>query len=204
MSENLAICVVTAPAGGENLHCDLHAEEVHTPPLTAVDVEHVNDGRDIEDHVPHNTSDIEHKDETWCLSAEKVFIGTSPAKCFIGCESVVLIPCTPCCIYVPAMRRGVTCVQVTSRVLVLVPVFTLLAVLLCPFVYASVAHDCFSSPDNKCIPVNARAEQVLLSFLLCAPYNQSILEDNCWPVVSNDEQDFFGRTISDDIVEYFR
>lgn len=176
--------------GEEEYNCELHAEEVNTTLPTV----HVG-------AVPSDDN-IAAEGKDWCLPNDKVFVGTSPAKCFIGCESLVLIPCTPCCIYVPAVRGGVGCVQFTSRVLVLAPVLTLMAVLLCPFVYVSVVHDCVST-NNKCIPDNTRAEQVLLSYLLCAPYNKGVLEDNCWPAVNRDERDFFGKIVSQDIVEHF-
>lgn len=171
--------------------CELHAEEV----ITTLPTVHVG-------AVPSDDN-VDEEGKDFCLPNDKVFVGTSPAKCFIGCESLVLVPCTPCCIYIPAVRGGVGCVQFSSRIFVLAPVMTLMAVLLCPFTYVSLAHDSFTSDENRCIPTNSRAEQVLLSYLLCAPYNRGVLEDDCWPTVNRDERDFFSKIVGQDIVEHF-
>lgn len=184
---------VSLSSDADHTNCELHAEEVViSTTLSAIHV------------------DIASADETaasatsaeWIESEAKLFVGPSPSRCFIGCESMILIPCTPCCIYIPAVRTGIGCVQLASRVCVLVPVISLLFVLLCPFVYASIVYDCFQS-ENRCVPDRVRPEQVLLSYLLCAPYNPEILENSCWSTVHRDECQYFGDAVSPDIVPYF-
>jgi len=176
----------------EDLECEIHAEEVIiNTTLSAIHVD-----------VASDETAVSEVSAEWTDSDSKIFVGPSPARCFIACESLVLFPCSPCCIHVPLARTGIGCVQLASRVCVLVPVSTLLFVLLCPFVYASIVYDCFHS-ENRCIPDRVRPEQVLVSYLLCAPYNPEILENTCWSTVRKDEREYFGNVLSPDIMSYF-
>lgn len=191
MINNFAEVSLTGDVG--DVTCELHAEEVIIN--TTLSAIHVGVASSDE------TAALEASAE-WTDVSSKMFLGPSPARCFIACESLVMIPCSPCCIYVPLTRTGIGCVQLASRVFVLLPVVSLLFVLLCPFVYASILYDCFQ-PEDRCIPDSVRPEQVLLSYLLCAPYNSEILENNCWTTVRRDEREHFGNSLSPDIMSYF-
>ena len=126
----------------------------------------------------------------------------SPAKSCIIYESVCMIPCAPCCIRYPSLRPCICCLQASSRVVVGLPTLSLLGILLVPFTMITCVYDCFQNESHKCIGDDVPAESVLLSYLLCAPYNQSLMYGK-WQEISQDERKFFAQTVGKETMPYF-